>query len=142
MNIVFVHLALSTIDFRILLIYPVPQLKIIGTSKAVLVSMGTLIIHDVWKTKSFKLFHNLNITFLKFHGYYTGNSIKFGDKYPKIWILPMLLESDSHMKKRHSWSWFYGSWIYNYLCNQFLSPLKLWVRIPLMVKCTQYNIMW
>jgi hypothetical protein len=31
-----------------------------------------------------------------------------------------------------SWSWLYGSWIYNYLCNQCLSPLKLWVRIPLM----------
>jgi len=28
-------------------------------------------------------------------------------------------------------SWSYGSWIYNYLCNQCLSPLKLWVRIPL-----------
>ena len=26
------------------------------------------------------------------------------------------------------WSWSYGSWIYNYLC---LSPLMLWVRIPL-----------
>ena len=25
----------------------------------------------------------------------------------------------------------YGSWIYNYLCNQCLSPLMLWVRIPL-----------
>jgi len=25
----------------------------------------------------------------------------------------------------------YGSWIYNYLCNQCLSPLKLWIRIPL-----------
>ena len=25
----------------------------------------------------------------------------------------------------------YGSWIYNYLCNQWLSPLTLWVRIPL-----------
>jgi hypothetical protein len=25
-----------------------------------------------------------------------------------------------------SWSWSYGSWIYNYLCNQYLSPLKLW----------------
>ena len=25
-----------------------------------------------------------------------------------------------------SWSWSYGSWIYNYLCNQCLSPLKLW----------------
>jgi hypothetical protein len=30
-----------------------------------------------------------------------------------------------------SWSWLYGSWIYNYLCNQSISPLKLWVRIPL-----------
>ena len=29
-----------------------------------------------------------------------------------------------------SWSWSYGSWIYNYLCNQCLLPLKLWVRIP------------
>ena len=29
-----------------------------------------------------------------------------------------------------SWSWSYGSWIYNYLCNQCLSPLT-WVRIPL-----------
>ena len=31
-----------------------------------------------------------------------------------------------------SWSWSYGSWIYNYLCNQCLLPLKLWVRIPFM----------
>ena len=30
-----------------------------------------------------------------------------------------------------SWSWSYGSWIYNYLCNLCLSPLTLWVRIPL-----------
>ena len=27
-------------------------------------------------------------------------------------------------------SWSYGSWIYNYQCNQCLSPLTLWVRIP------------
>ena len=26
-------------------------------------------------------------------------------------------------------SWSYGSWIYNYLCNQCLSPLTLWVQI-------------
>jgi hypothetical protein len=38
--------------------------------------------------------------------------------------------------------WSYGSWIYNYLCNQCLSPLKLWVWILLMVRCTRYNIMW
>ena len=28
-------------------------------------------------------------------------------------------------------SWSYGSWIYNYLCNQCLSPLTLWVWTPL-----------
>jgi hypothetical protein len=28
-----------------------------------------------------------------------------------------------------SWSWSYGSWIYNYLWNQCLSPQALWVRI-------------
>jgi hypothetical protein len=27
-----------------------------------------------------------------------------------------------------SWSWSYGRWIYNYLCNHCLSPLTLWVR--------------
>ena len=31
-----------------------------------------------------------------------------------------------------SWSSLYSSWIYfNYFCNQWLSPLRLWVRIPL-----------
>jgi hypothetical protein len=30
------------------------------------------------------------------------------------------------------WLWSYGSWIYNYLCNQCLSPLKLWVWTPFM----------
>ena len=30
-----------------------------------------------------------------------------------------------------SWSWSYGSWIYNYLCSQCLSRLTLWVRISL-----------
>ena len=34
-----------------------------------------------------------------------------------------------------SWPWLYDSWIYNYLCNQYISPLKLWVQIPLMVEC-------
>jgi len=35
-----------------------------------------------------------------------------------------------------SWSWSYGSWIYNYLCNQCLSPLMLWVRISIRAMCT------
>ena len=40
-----------------------------------------------------------------------------------------------------SWSWFHGNWIYNYLCNQCILPLTLWVRIPLMARWTRYNIM-
>ena len=41
-----------------------------------------------------------------------------------------------------SWSWTYGSWIYNYLSNQCLSRLKLWVRNLFMARYTQCNIMW
>ena len=29
------------------------------------------------------------------------------------------------------WPWSYGSWICNYMCNQCLSPLTLWIRILL-----------
>jgi hypothetical protein len=46
-----------------------------------------------------------------------------------------------HLKPNHctspiplmgsSWSWSYGNWISNYLCNQCLSQLMLWVRIQL-----------
>jgi hypothetical protein len=32
--------------------------------------------------------------------------------------------------KRPSWPWLYGSWIYNYMCNQCLQLLTVWVRIP------------
>jgi hypothetical protein len=35
-----------------------------------------------------------------------------------------------------SWPWSYGSWIYNYLCNRCLSPLMLWVRLPLRARST------
>ena len=45
-------------------------------------------------------------------------------------IIPLLLGL-----KRLSWSWSYGSWIYNYLCNQSLLPLKLWVQTLFMARC-------
>jgi hypothetical protein len=32
------------------------------------------------------------------------------------------------LRGEQSWYWSYGSCIYNYLCNQCLSPLTLWVR--------------
>jgi len=35
-----------------------------------------------------------------------------------------------------SWLWSYGSWFNNYICNQCLSPLMLWVRIWIRARCT------
>jgi len=43
--------------------------------------------------------------------------------------------------KGPSWSWSHSSWI-NYLYNQCLSPLRLWVRTPVMARRTRCNIMW
>jgi len=37
-----------------------------------------------------------------------------------------------------SWLWLYCSWIYNYLCNQCLSPLMLWVWISIRARCTTF----
>ena len=39
-------------------------------------------------------------------------------------------------KKGPSWPWSNGSWIYNYIYNQCLSPLMLWVRISIRTWCT------
>jgi hypothetical protein len=35
-----------------------------------------------------------------------------------------------------SWPWSYDSWMYNYLCNQCLWPLMLWVLISISPRCT------
>jgi hypothetical protein len=35
-----------------------------------------------------------------------------------------------------SWPWLHGSWIYNYLCNQCILPLMLWVKISIRARCT------
>ena len=37
-----------------------------------------------------------------------------------------------------SWPWSYGSWIYNNICDQCLSPLMLWVRISIRMRCTTF----
>jgi hypothetical protein len=51
-------------------------------------------------------------------------------------------ESHSLVGASLSWSWSYGSWIYNNMCNQCLTPIKLRVRTPFVHKCTRFNIMW
>ena len=57
----------------------------------------------------------------------------------KSHIVDMSLHSDTSYQisvQGPSCWWSYGSWIYNYLCNQCISPLTLWVRISIRVRCT------
>ena len=49
--------------------------------------------------------------------------------------LPLVTYS-SQLLEGPSWPWSYGSWTYNYLCNQYLSPLMLWVRFSIRSMCT------
>jgi hypothetical protein len=46
-------------------------------------------------------------------------------------ILPLI--------KGPSWSWSYGSWIFNYLCNQCLSPLKFKLHSWRVLDTTLYD---
>jgi hypothetical protein len=43
----------------------------------------------------------------------------------------ILWDADSKSLSGRRWSWSYGSWIYNYLCNQCLSPLMWSITIEL-----------
>jgi hypothetical protein len=58
---------------------------------------------------------------------------------PTGWSLecqPLLIYLYFMHASRSWWSWSYFSWIHNYLCNQHLSPLMLWVRISIRARCT------
>jgi hypothetical protein len=50
-------------------------------------------------------------------------------KNPCIYFWIFILNIQLYL--RSLWQWSYGSWIYNYLCNQYLSLLMLWVRISI-----------
>jgi len=50
-------------------------------------------------------------------------------------VATITLALHTNQSRGPSWSWSYGSWIYNYLCNQCLSPLMLWVRISMRARC-------
>jgi hypothetical protein len=48
-----------------------------------------------------------------------------------IYLLSWSVQKKNRKNLGPSWPWSYGSWIYNYLCNQCLSPLMLWFRISI-----------
>jgi hypothetical protein len=61
---------------------------------------------------------------------------------PKKWkggnnIYFMLIIYISKYLWTRKWPWSYGSWIYNYLCNECLSPLMLWVWLPCPTLCNK-----
>ena len=73
----------------------------------------------------------------------TYTHFKHGEWY-QTYYAQHISESKQFLYSRFiiSWSsnilrgpWLYGSWIYNYLCNQCLSPLMLWVRISIRTRC-------
>ena len=66
------------------------------------------------------------LTILKFH----RNKFIFPDKLHNILTTVLVIAEGP------SWLWSHGSWIYNYLCHQCLSPLMLWVRISMRARCT------
>jgi hypothetical protein len=74
-----------------------------------------------------------------FWSFYSGWFMVFNATFNNIsvisWQSVLLVEEtrvpgENHRTKGLSWSWSYGCWIYNYLCNQCLLLLMLWVRIP------------
>jgi len=52
------------------------------------------------------------------------------------YLCPLVLVSKDINLKGPSWLWSYGSCVYNYMCNQCLSSLMLWVRISIRTRCT------
>jgi hypothetical protein len=73
-----------------------------------------------------------------FYFMFGGHSIKLSNVH--IMFNSYVFMTDDFYILKTGASWSYGSWIYNCLCNQCLSPLLLWIRIPFMGKSTWYNI--
>jgi hypothetical protein len=65
----------------------------------------------------------------------TNNCTQYSTDTAQEWATKTTLTS-STCKQRPSWPWSYVSWIYNYLWNRCLSPLVLWIRVPLRARST------
>jgi hypothetical protein len=79
--------------------------------------IGIILLKIVFNFRSMKIMWIKEINWL-------CNFLKYMDL--KVWNLIYSysrLMCSIHVKGL-SWPWSYGSWIYNYLCNQCLSPLK------------------
>ena len=67
----------------------------------------------------------LNISFILYKFWEGSAELSSGEFFNILW------KSFYWRNGGLSWLWSYGCWIYNYLCNQCLSSITLWVRTPL-----------
>jgi hypothetical protein len=80
----------------------------------------------------FSVFQWRNIFIATKYNWFLGISYQTWFSYRKtMWYIFILYSILIYILFEQAPSWSYGSWIYNYLCNQCLSPLALWVRILL-----------
>ena len=112
-----------------------PKLRRVGESNT---------LPDIWGTFQDHIFHILSVI-------NTGTNVYWMRRSPLVWFMvsisvcfnePLYIFVSLERKKNSKWvywrlwtmkgwlwSYVYGSWIYNYLCNTCLSPLT-WVQIP------------
>ena len=90
----------------------------------------------------FKIYNNVFSDFILviFIVYWIPHKSNYFQLFMSIYHLCIYFWNLYHIQGS-SWLWSYGRWFYDYLCNQCLSPLELWVWILHMVRCTRYNIM-
>ena len=77
----------------------------------------------------------INISLFVSQGIKIINEIKYNKLWKMIYKITTHDNTQFQLKQGPSWPWSYGSWICNYLCNQCLSPLVLWVRISIRARC-------
>ena len=104
--------------------------------------LGSSLVFDVipcWSCFDFCVYSCLLLfVFLSWHNvffYHVGESTFRSSWYAihskTIQIYILIVNWIVRIVQGPSWSCSYGTWIDNYLCNQCLSPLTLWIRIPL-----------
>jgi hypothetical protein len=73
--------------------------------------------------------YNWNIH-LELSNRYQNLHLELGNRYQNLHLELGNRYQNLHLELSHRYQKPYGCWIYNYLCNQCLSPLTLWVGIP------------
>ena len=90
--------------------------RLVSSSPLSLISYP-LLVYILWLCLLWTFwFHPVSLSYLV-----SVSSDRLGLSFGLIAILPFGIPQPS-------WSWWYGNWIYSNLCNQCLSPLKLWNR--------------